>query len=320
MSGSHSSPSLVQSSRTKLFRPALESSSARAKMHREHKQTMKELEKLEKQASVAVSNVDMNRHAIKLLQQQIERRRSETDAPSIQRSPARKNSLQERRTILHNQTIVTVPPSSEYGVRTSSHAGQTEQPVEDDAVQKQEEDEELHQAELIPPTEPHASPYISSPLLYARRNQLPKPFRSPVPSLALVSSSPSRTEEEASLRPVTVHARPGTASKNKLKRVDLGGLGLNASSSGPESFKHFYSSGSQYASAVFDASSVEDDMEGDDSVKKRGQEELVEPQTLEELFEDIRRCRYVRIYQPRMGKRMSQAWQFDRKRTNTTYH
>lgn len=313
MSGSSSNPSLVQSSRTKLFRTALESPSARAKMHREQKQTMKELEKLEKQATIAVSNVDTNRHAIKLLQQQIERRRSDTDAPSIQRSPTRK---QERRTILHNQTIVAVPSSSEFGVRTSSHAGETEQPVGDEAVHPQGE-EESRPAEPMP--DPCTSPYISSPLLY-RRNQLPKPFKSPVSSLALVSSSPGRTEEEARLRPVTVHARPGTATKNKLKKVDLGGLGLNTSSSGPESFKHFYSSGSQFASAVFDASSTDDDVE-DESGRKKGQEQQMEPKTLEELFADIRRCRYIRTYQPQVGRRVSQ-WQFDRKRSNTTtsYH
>ena len=325
MSGSHSTPSLAQSSRTKLFRPAVESPSARAKLQREHTYMIKELERLQRQETVVVTNVDTNRHAIKMLQQQIERRQPETEAPTIHRSPTRKR-LQERQTILQNQTIVAVPYSSEFGPRTSSHAShQTEQAVDSEAIQPQ--DEESCQTELLPPPpNPCSSPYISSPLLYAKRNLLPKPFKSPVSSLAVSSSSHSKADADVRLPPVMLHARPGTASKSKLKRVDLTGLGLDASSSGPESFKHFYSSGSQYASAVFDAGSPDADEEG--HARRSNQEEEKKPQTLEELFEEIRRCRYIRIYQPRGGRHhtsvgeahqpsLNQAWQFERKRSNT---
>lgn len=327
MSGSRSTPSLAQSSRTKLFRPALESPSARAKLQREYTYMIKELERLQRQETVAVTNVDSNRHAIKMLQQQIERRQLEMEAPTIQRSPARKkHNLQERQTILQNQTIVAVPSSSEFGPRTSSHAShQTEQAVDSEAIQPQGE-ESCQPELLLPPPNPCTSPYISSPMLYARRNLLPKPFKSPVSSLAVASSSPSKADVDVRLPPVTLHARPGTASKNKLKRVDLTGLGLDASSSGPESFRHFYSSGSQFASAVFDAGSLEADEEG--HARKPNQEEEKEPQTLEELFEEIRRCRYIRIYQPRGGRHTSvgqahqpslnQAWQLERKQSNTT--
>ena len=329
MSGSHSTPSLVQSTRTKLYRTALDSPSARARLQREQRYMMKELEKLEKQKTVAVSNVDNDRHAIKLLQQQIQRRQSDSDASAIQRSPTRQTySRHERRTILQNQTVVAVPSSSEFGPLTSSHAGHQTEQTTDAAEATQPQDEETCTPKTLPEhLNPDSSPYISSPLLYARRNVLPKPFKSRPFSLAPVSSPPGRSDEgEVRLPPVTLHARPGTATKNKLKRVDLTGLGLDASSSGPESFKHFYSSGAPYASAVFDMENHEDDEE--EHVKKVDSEEQ-EPQTLEELFEEIRRCRYIRIYQPRGGRHqpsvshthqpsVSQAWQFERTRSNST--
>lgn len=324
MSGSRSTPSpLVQSSRTKLFRQALDTPSARAKLHREHLLLMKELERLQKQETIVVSHVDTNRHAIKMLQQQIERRQPETEASPIQRIPTGKKPSQ-RQTILQNQTVVAVPSSSEFGPRTSSHAGnRAEQGTEDEATHPQYE--EPHATELVPPpSDPaYSSPYISSPLLYARRNVLPKPFKSPVSSL-VASSSTSKPDADVRLPPVTLRARPGTATKSKLQRVDLTGLGLDTRSSGPESFRHFYSSGSQFASAVFDADNPEDEEEGHGVKPAAGEER--EPQTLEELFEEIRRCRYIRIYQPRGSRHqphahqpsVSQAWQFDRMQSNST--
>lgn len=282
-----------------------------------------ELEKLQKQKTAAVSNVDNDRHAIKMLQQQIQRRQPESEASATQRSPTRQTySRHERRTILQNQTVVAVPSSSEFGPLTSSHAGHQTEQTEDDAEAAEPQDEDTCAPKTLPDhLNPGSSPYISSPLLYARRNVLPKPFKSHASTLALVSSSPG--EGAVRLPSVTLRARPGTATKNKLKRVDLTGLGLDASSSGPESFKHFYSSGSPYVSAVFDMENHEDDEE--EHVKKADMEEQ-EPQTLEELFEEIRRCRYIRIYQPHGGRHqssvshahqpsVSQAW---RTRSNTT--
>jgi hypothetical protein len=139
---------------------------------------------------------------------------------------------------------------------------------------------------------------------------LPPPT-SPTPSTDPPSGVPSQVEHDLKLPAVAsspqlqLKARPNTATKKKLKKVDLDGLGLEAGGQSQPDFRHFYKSKAPFLSAVFNPTTGEgdsDSSDGEGGKAKVDLEELAAQQTLEELYGEIKNCRYIRLYQPRYGQ------------------
>ena len=171
-----------------------------------------------------------------------------------------------------------------------------------------------HEASLLPPTKPPdhdtASPTGTATHLPRPSTTLPTATTTKPSNVVFQVEHDLKLPEVSSSPSLQLKARPGTASKKKLKRVDLDGLGLDTAGHSQPDFEHFYKTKTPYLSAVFD-SSIDDDDDDDvsrdpDGKSKTDLEELAAQQTLEELYGEIKNCRYIRLYEPRYGQRGKQ--------------
>ena len=285
-----------------VYTRGLESGPARAKVQRDRIQLLRELERLEKQANTAKKCVENEHTTLKISLKQMDKRKRELELATTGYSPKmrQKSSREDRKLLLQNRTIVALPSS----LQANSLYGPQSAGLDGEAVkQGGNEDSKLQ----IPPIKSALhlhinSPHITSPALYRREN-LARPFRHPG-TLTAVKQESEKVDESTTKLP-KVQARPGTATKDKLKKVfttQSAVFGLDTKSG--VDFSKFYGTDSPLNSTVLLDETEREEDAGIDS-KEEDDEELTPEQTLEEMYREIKNCRYIRLYQPRKNRRSS---------------